>query len=262
MCTVVAIKRAGSECPLVVAANRDEFYARASTPVRRVAESPAVVAGVDLVKGGTWMGASARGIFVALTNQRQHEGADGAKASRGEVVMDALSMPDVEAIDELLRGVDARAYNGFNLLYGDAASLRVAYGRADRAAIEIEALEDGIWVLPNDRLGSPDFPKAERARELVEPLVERPFSELATGLHGALADHERPPLEEIPPPPPGSLFTRETLRVLQSICVHTPVYGTRSSTLLALRHGSVHYYGYADGPPCEVAFRDETELLR
>ncbi len=262
MCTVVAIKRQRSDCPLVVAANRDEFYARATSGPRRVAEEPAVVAGVDLLKGGSWMGANVHGIFVALTNQRQHDGADGTKASRGEVVMDALSMPDVASIDDLLRTIDGRAYNGFNLLYGDASSLRVAYARADRAAIEVEPLDDGIWVLPNDRIGSPDFPKAGRARALVEPLVERPWEDLAVGLHRALGDHGQPPIEAIPPPPPGSLFTRQTLRLLQSICVHTPVYGTRSSTLLALGVGQVRYYGYADGPPCQASFRDETGLLR
>ena len=262
MCTIIAIKDRHPDFPLVVAANRDEFYSRAASGPRRVAEDPVTVAGVDLQKGGTWMGANERGIFVSLTNQRQHEGADRARASRGEVVLDALSMSDVESIDDRLTSIDAREYNGFNLLYGDAELLRVAYARADRAAIEVEALDAGGWVLTNDRMGSPDFPKAERAQALLSPLVETRWPELATRFGALLADHDTPPIAAIRPPPEGSLFTRETLQSIQSLCVHTPVYGTRSSTLIALSSGRVEHYLYADGPPCEAELVEVTELFR
>ena len=266
MCTIVAIKREEAHCPLVVAANRDEFYSRATSGPRRITDplvrGPTILAGIDLLKGGTWMGANENGLFVGLTNQRQHEGADSAKASRGDVVMDALAMSEVAHIDAFLMDIDARAYNGFNLLYGDATELRVAYARADREAIEIQRLGEGVWVLSNDTIGSADFPKTDRVRALVEPLAQTEFEGLTAGLARALADHTQPGIESVPPPPPGSLFTHPILRALQSICVHTPVYGTRSATMLARRPGGVHYYGYADGPPCETAFQDKTELLR
>jgi len=265
MCTIVAIKRAGAQLPLVVGANRDEFYARASAPPRRLPgtdeQSPPILAGVDLVKGGTWMGANALGIFVALTNQRQHSGADESRASRGDVVMRALAHRGVAEIDAFLGTLDAREYNGFNLLYGDATNLHVAYARSDRASVEVEALRDGVWVLPNDRMDSPDFPKAERARGFAEACQDRPWAEQATELRRALGDHDVPPLAQIPAPPEGSIFTHEVLQALQSICVHTPIYGTCSATLLALRPGAVHYYGYADGPPCQRAFADVTGRL-
>ncbi len=259
MCTIVAIKSEGS---LVVAANRDELYARRATPPRRLDGEPVIAAGLDLEKGGSWMGANAAGLFVALTNQRQHGGADPRRASRGEVVLEALARTEVAAVDDLLASLDGRDYNGFNLLYGDAAHLRVAYARADRAPIEVEALGDGVWVLPNDRIGSPEFPKTRRAHALVAPHAEDDWPALRAVLPEVLADHARPPLEAVPQPPAGSMFTREMLHAIQAICVHTPVYGTRSATLLELSPGRVEHYLHADGPPCQAPFEDVTELLR
>lgn len=262
MCTIVAIKGRHPRFGLVVAANRDEFYARAATGPRVVHEAPRAVAGVDVKSGGTWMGANARGVFVALTNQRQYAGADPTKASRGEVVLDALAHDSVEGVDALLEALDARDFNSFNLFYGDADTLRVAYARHDRRHVEVETLDDGLWVLPNDRIGSPDFPKTRRALALVEPVAAAPWETLRDGLVQALGDHEMPPIDAVPEPPEGARFDHGTLRRLQALCIHTPIYGTRSATILALEPGRVAHYLFADGAPCRTAFADVTELSR
>jgi uncharacterized protein with NRDE domain len=261
VCTVVAIKGQHPEYPLVVGANRDEYYARASGPPRVLEEGPRIVAGVDLAKGGTWMGANEHGVFVAITNQRTHERGHAGTFSRGLMVMAALARPEVAAIDELLSKTDPDEYSAFNLMYGDARELRVAYARPGQPRIETVALDDGTWILTNDRLGSPEFPKAERALERVAPIVRAPWDELAPALAGVLGDHEKPPIEAIAEPPPGSLFPRELLHELQAICIHTAVYGTRSATILALEPGRVARYLYADGPPCTTAFVDVATLF-
>ncbi len=261
MCTIVAIKSRRAHYPLVVGANRDEYYARPSTPPRVVSESPRAVAGVDLTKGGSWMGANEHGIFVALTNQRTHRGADPRRASRGEIVMEALAQATVEAIDALLTALDPRDFNSFNVIYGDARTLKVAYARNERTAIDIDTLEDGLWVLTNDRIGSPEFPKAERALSLAGPISHSPWEELSVGLERTLADHEKPPLSHVPEPPPDSRFDHATLRELQALCIHTPIYGTRSATVLALEAGGVAHYLHADGPPGETPVCDVTGLV-
>lgn len=262
MCTVVAIKGHHPAFPLVVAANRDEFYARAATSPKVVHDAPRAVAGIDCKSGGSWMGANERGLFVALTNQRQYAGADTTKRSRGEVVLSVLSRPDVSSVDAMIEALDARAYNSFNLFYGDAETLRVAYARDDRAEVELESLSDGIWVLPNDRIGSPEFPKTRRALELIGPFVDAPWAVLRDGLPAVLGDHEEPALEDVPAPPDGSRFDRSMLQRLQALCIHTPGYGTRSATVLALEPGRVAHYLHADGPPCRTPFADVTALLR
>jgi len=261
VCTLIAIKGVLADAALVVGANRDELYARRSVAPRKVQDEPIVVAGIDREKGGTWMGANERGLFVALTNQREHHPPDRSRASRGEVVLEALSMEDVESVDELLASLDPSDFNGFNLLYGSAADLRVAYSRPDEAAIEVESLGDGVWVLPNDRIGSPHFPKSERALALLESLLERDLEGVLAGLPTVLGDHERPDASRVPAAPPGSRFDAGLLRILQALCIHTPIYGTRSSTLLALGEGRVERYLFADGPPCMTPFRDVTPLL-
>lgn len=261
MCTITAIFGQHPRWPLVVAANRDEVYARPAEPPAIRAEDPRIVAGRDVLKGGTWMGANADGLFVGLTNQRSYGGADRSRASRGEVVLEALEQPDVASIDALLESLDGRDYNGFNLLYGDASDLRVAYARADREAIEVAPLEAGVHVLANDRMGSPEFPKQDRAHELLGPLVSSPEDGLLDGLRAALSDHETPDASLLPRQGAAQGYDPELLNLLQALCVHTPFYGTRSATILLLSSGRVERYLYADGPPCQSRFDDLTSLF-
>lgn len=256
MCTIVAIKGQRSDYPLVVGANRDEYYARAAGPPKVLEEDPRIVAGVDLAKGGTWMGANEHGLFVSITNQRTHERGHAGTFSRGLIVMAALARRDVGAIDDLLAKTSPSDYSAFNLMYGDAHALRVAYARPDVERIEIVELGDGVWALTNDRMGSPDFPKADRALSLIAPSVQAPWDELQAALARMLGDHEKPPIDRIAEPPPGSLFPRELLHELQTICIHTAVYGTRSATILALEPGRVARYLFADGPPCNTSFTE------
>lgn len=261
MCTIVAIKGMHPRYPLIVAANRDEYYARAAAPPDVVHERPRAIAGIDRARGGSWMGANEHGVFVAVTNQRTHGGADPSRASRGQIVIEALAQPSVEAVDALVRSIDARDYNSFNLIWGDARALRVGYARTEAREVEITELADGLHVLANDRMGSPEFPKSARAEALVLPHTRSPWDELVPALAHVLADHARPALEEVPEPPEGALFDRATLRELQALCIHTAVYGTRSATILALEPGRVARYLYADGPPCTAPFHEVTERL-
>ena len=85
MCLIVFAWRPGHAQPLIVAANRDEFYARPSLPLAQWADAPQVYAGRDQEAGGTWLGVNADGRFAALTNIRDpHQ--PPARKSRGELV--------------------------------------------------------------------------------------------------------------------------------------------------------------------------------
>lgn len=259
MCTVIILHRVHPRFPVVIAANRDELYARRTAPPRVISEAPRAIGGLDLERGGTWMGATAGGLIVGITNQRSWGGARPDARSRGEVVLEALRAGSPEAVTALLERLDASAYNPFNLLYGDAGGLQVAYARP--GGVVIEAVPEAIRILPNDRLDSPDFAKVPRARALAELAADRDWPGLVPPLTLALADHERPPLEQVTEPPPGSPITRELARELQALCIHTPHYGTRSSTIIALEPGRTAHYLYADGPPCQTELDDVTALL-
>jgi uncharacterized protein with NRDE domain len=260
MCTLVAIFRVHPDLPLIIAANRDELYARPWSPPARLRQSPLVVAGLDLTQKGTWLGVTRDGFFAAVTNQRTHGEVDPAKRSRGKLALDVLGAGSVDAALALVSRVDAREYNPFNLLFGDARSLHVAYARGEVQA-KVEALATGIWVLNNDTIGSRDFPKASRAHDLVAPVATQPWSSLAPKLMTALGDHTLPPESAVPEPEPTARLSRQTLRALQALCVHTPLYGTGSASLLAIAERGVRDYRFAPGPPCVTAFESVTELL-
>ncbi|MGE0789910.1 MAG: NRDE family protein [Sandaracinaceae bacterium] len=262
MCTILALKGVHPAAPLIIAANRDEYYARTASEPVLVHDAPRAIAGIDAQGGGTWMGANERGIFAGLTNQREWSGAEADKRSRGELVMRAIECESVDAIEAYLRTIDPRRYNSFNLMYGDASTLRVAYGRRDRPELEVVRLDDGLWVLPNDRVGSVTFEKVKRAETLLEGALPEDYDALVLHLKAVLGDHDKTPLERIEAPPADTVFTRELVRELTSICIHTAHYGTRSSTIVALTPGALASYRYAEGPACVSELRDYTSLVR
>ena len=71
MCLILLSYQPGTARPLVVAANRDEFHARATQAAGFWPEHPDLVAGKDLLAGGTWLGCTRTGRFAALTNFSQ-----------------------------------------------------------------------------------------------------------------------------------------------------------------------------------------------
>jgi uncharacterized protein with NRDE domain len=258
VCIVVLFFQVHPQIPLIVAANRDEYYARRSTGPEILFESPRVVGGRDLERGGTWMGVAEGGLLVGLTNQRTLGPPEPARRSRGEIVLAALHTGSVAGIERSLASIDARGYNPFNLVFGDARALRVAMAREEDAGVRVHTLGPGLHVIGNDTPGAPSW-KVRRAEELARPLAQLPWFELAPALHRLLADHTLPAPEELPVPPPW--MDRDLARHLQSICVHTPIYGTRSSTLAAIGSDGVMHYAFAAGPPCMTPLFDVTHLL-
>ena len=259
MCTLVALHRVRADYPLVVAGNRDELYARRTASPRRWPGEPPVLAGLDLEKGGTWLGVSARGLYVGLTNQRSELPADEGLASRGEIVGALLHAASLDDALGVLATVDSDRYNPFNLLLGDGRRLFVVYARPQQR-IETHELPPGVWVLPNDRIGSPDFPKIERAQTLAEPLVAASWDELIAGVPTLLGDHAQPPEERLAELHFPDWLPAPIRGALSAICVHTPRYGTRSATVAALSEGRVERFYYADGPLCRSSLIEVADL--
>ncbi len=261
MCTIVVLHRVNPDYPVIIAANRDEYYARPTASPHLISQTPHIVAGLDGQKGGTWMGANSAGIFVGLTNQRTFKTADKALRSRGEVTREALNHTEVGRIDEALAALDPRQYNPFNLLYGDAERLRVAYFHEGMTRPEIADVPQGVHVLPNDRLDSERFSKVQRARDLIQPHARAPWFELQGHLQAMLADRFLPPIQSIPPAPRGSMMPQRLIHRLEALCIKTPLYGTRSCAIAALAPGRVARYLATEGPPDEAELKDLSALL-
>ncbi len=167
MCLIVFAWQPGHALPLLVAANRDEFYARPSLPLAAWEDAEGVFAGRDLEAGGTWLGLGPAGRFAALTNVRDPSQALG-KRSRGELVADFLRGGGNPA--DYLAQVAGRAadYSGFNLLIGDRHQLWHYNPRVGPPRL----LPAGIYGLSNAALDTP-WPKLLKARAaLAERLAE------------------------------------------------------------------------------------------
>jgi len=213
---------------LIVAANRDEYHARRTAPAAFWPQAPELFGGRDLEGGGTWMAVTRAGRFAALTNHRDPAPPDSQARSRGHLVADylqGLQRPH----DYLGALAPARAqYNGFNLLVGDADSLCYA-GNHDAPA---QRLAPGFHALSNARLNTA-WPKTTGLlSDLgsivgVRPDEDRMFEQLLT----ALAETGIPHDAQLPATGVG--LERE--RILAARRIVAPVYGTRCSSVLAMR---------------------------
>ena len=73
-----------------LAANRDEFFRRTAEPMHWWSEAPGLLAGRDLVGGGTWLGMTRDGRFAALTNYRAPHEMRPDAPTRGTLVSNWL----------------------------------------------------------------------------------------------------------------------------------------------------------------------------
>ncbi len=243
MCTVVVLFQLHATYPLVIAANRDERYARPSSGPARLAEPAAAVAGRDAQFGGTWFGVNASGVAVAITDQGQ-TGVDPSKRSRGLLVLDALACASVDAVGALLDGLDGAQYSPFSLLHADAAQAWIGY-HAD-GGVRRERLAPGMHVQVSS-LGS-DHAAARTARvaRLLDPrrLAALPADALVAALADALRYHATDPAID------------------DAICRHNGEHGTVSSFVALLgAAGAPSQLHCAVGPPCRTAYEDYSALL-
>ncbi|MHA6198363.1 NRDE family protein [Pseudomonas wadenswilerensis] len=219
MCLIVFAWRPGHARPLIVAANRDEFYARPTQALASWDEAPGVHAGRDLEAGGTWLGVGPRGRFAALTNIRDPGQPLGAR-SRGELVAGYLRGElSVEAYLQKVAG-EARHYSGFNLLVGDGHKLGYLHG-GDAAP---RLLPAGVYGLSNAALDTP-WPKLVKAREGLRELLDETAPEPFFAL---LGDDRQAADADLPNTGVGLA----TERLLSSVFIASQNYGTRASTVL------------------------------
>ncbi|HCK76591.1 MAG TPA: hypothetical protein DHW07_05550 [Gammaproteobacteria bacterium] len=147
MCFVAVALGVHPEFPLILAANRDEYFARATEPLACWRTSPAIAAGRDLSAGGTWLGLSQEGRFAALTNCRTKtvSSMPGSK-SRGTIVRDFLLGHEV-MLEAVATGTLAHhsAYGGFNLIAGTPFRISILSNATKTHTQETS----GVFVLSN-----------------------------------------------------------------------------------------------------------------
>lgn len=222
MCLILFAWQQHHAYPLIVAANRDEFYARPSEGAAFWPVAPQVLAGRDLSGGGTWLGVTRDGRFAALTNVREPQRPYPGGMSRGALVSGFLEGKDSAQNYAAQVQEKGEQFAGFNLLLGDGASLYCVSNRADVP----RSLSPGIYGLSNHQLDTP-WPKVQRGKRQLASLLP---GVTTAALIAMLQDDTL--AEDIALPSTGVGLEME--RMLSAMLIRSPVYGTRSSTALLL----------------------------
>lgn len=209
---------------LIVAANRDEFYRRKTAPARFWDDYPHILAGRDLEAGGTWMGMNKQGKISMVTNYRDLRNLKPVAPSRGHLVSDFLLNGDQPLEYGQKIAAKGEAYNGFNLIFGWPDEL-LYYSNYTGA---VEQIPGGIHGLSNHLLNTP-WPKVEKGKAKFSEAVQSKKID-PNRLFGLLYNEEQALDDQLPDTGVG--IERE--RVLSSMFIKSPDYGTRCSTVLLI----------------------------
>jgi len=237
MCLIIFAHRADPRFPLVVAANRDEFFTRptAQADFWQMESGTRILAGKDLQAGGTWLGITAGGRFAAVTNIRDPSQAEPRPRSRGELTSGFLGSRLGAAEYSATLSDSFADYAGYNLLLGDGEQL-VYVNNAERIS---QVLAPGIYGLSNGRLNS-DWPKVARGREQLATLLANE-SPLDTDALLAMMSDSRPAADD---QLPDTGVPRDLEKSLSAAFIRNPErqYGTRCSTaIIAAADGSTRF---------------------
>ncbi|MEA2338928.1 MAG: hypothetical protein QOE82_2935 [Thermoanaerobaculia bacterium] len=211
MCLIAIAVHASARYPIVIAANRDEFYDRPTRALHVWDDDPNIAGGRDLRAGGTWLAVTRAGRFAAVTNIRGNDGPPNPR-SRGALVGDFVRSNIAPLA--YIQSIDPNEYAGFHLLAGDRES--VAHISTDTPA---RLLGDGIFAVSNAP-SSIDWPKIVLAREAMSRALEG--GDIVDDLLRFLTTPRGGPIEE-------------------EVFVSLPGrgYGTRSSTVIAMTQDAI-----------------------
>ncbi|GAA0356678.1 NRDE family protein [Bowmanella denitrificans] len=232
MCILFVALRAHPEFPLLIAANRDEFHARPTTPSGFWPAAPGILAGKDLQAGGTWMGVSEDGRVAALTNIREPSQHKANSPSRGHLVSGYLTNTTPQDYAAALKR-SKTAYNGYNLLFGNWQNLAVYNNKRD----ELTMLTDGIYGLSNADIHSP-WPKTSKGVARLTQFCQQ--GQTNTEILFSLLKDDVPAEDHLLP---STGVAKEWEKRLSAIFIQSEQYGTRTSTLLMVnKHAQASWY--------------------
>jgi uncharacterized protein with NRDE domain len=229
MCLLLAACEQHRDFRLIVAANRDEFYARPALPADFWPDNDMILGGRDLQGSGTWLAVNKRGAFAAITNVRTSMSV-AAPRSRGLIISDYLTSPSTagQFVSELN---ERRAeYQGFNVFASDAESAAWCSNYTG----EYKTLTPGVYGLSNHLLDTP-WPKVNRIKADFKAAESLSKADLITSLFSTLQNEESAPDKDLP----NTGVSIEYERVLSPIFISGDTYGTRCSTVILISNDGV-----------------------
>jgi len=222
MCLILFAWRKHADYPLIVIANRDEFYARPTRDAHWWDDAD-ILAGRDLEAGGTWLGLNRRGHFAAVTNVREPGGMKPGKKTRGDLTRDYLAGSEgAEAYLQRLSTHD-QDYAGFNLLLGDSRGLWFYSNREQL----IRPIEAGVYGVSNGAFDEP-WPKLSSGKDELATLLDGDID--SEQLMEILTDHRIAEDHQLP----STGVARDIERLLSSRFIRSPEYGTRACSVVTV----------------------------
>ena len=242
MCLLAIQYKLVPDAPVLVAANREEFFERPSLQPSIQSGKPRVLCGLDQQANGTWLGVNQHGLFVAICNRRRQVPMYPTR-SRGVLCKELLRCDSaLAARDKAMEEMSTGKYDGANFVAVDAES-----GWCVHAADDINASEmsPGLNIISNaGDLNNPQCERSELARRLLTlQTLDSPVKFLAIASK----------VFARPPSPPGR----------PSIVMRGSDHGTVSSTLIALgKRPRDAIYQYSSAAPDKSRYEDYSPLLR
>lgn len=248
VCTLALYFQEFAEYPLIVAANRDEYFSRPSAAPRLLSEKPRILGGQDLLAGGTWLGVNEHGLLVGVLNRRSEEKKEKPHArSRGLLCLDLLHCRELHEAYRLLAKQEPSNYQPFNLLLASEGEAHVAYNEGTE--MRCVQLDRGLHVLSNSAVFDPRSEKMDRAYVLfsnLRPRIQQASPESPSWIPAfkeALGDHVN------------------SQRPKDAICVHAELYGTVSSSIILYARPENRFVTYySPGAPCRSEFNEPIGL--
>lgn len=241
MCLLAIQYRLVPESPILVAANREEFYERPSHPPSIQSGKPRVLCGIDAQAGGTWLGVNQHGLVVGVSNRRKTVPTFPSR-SRGVLCRELLkSNSAVHARDIAMEELSNGKYDGANYVCVDAESGWVVHGGDEINAVE---LHEGLNIIANGDVNDIRDERVEMARRLLTlHTLDSPVKFLAVASK----------VFARPPSPPGR----------PSIVLRGKDRGTVSSTLISLgKKPRDAIYQFTGSAPDKSRYEDYSPLLR
>jgi len=239
MCLLALYFRVARDAPVVVGANREEFYSRGGQPPAIVEGPVRMLAGLDPLAGGTWLGVNEHAVLAAVTN-RPREVVPPQPRSRGLLTRSLLGCASAsEAVALATRELGSNRYAGCNLLVADRSG---AYAILAGDWLRVRPLPPGIHVLTASDVNDGSDRRLGHALWWLEQRSCHSAEQCLAALKELCA-------QSGPVDPP--------------MCLHGPDRGTVSSTIVAL-HSSLpeSRYLHAQGPPDKTPYEDYSHLLK
>lgn len=243
MCLLAVLYRLVPESPILVAANREEFYERPSQPPSIQSGKPRVLCGMDQRAGGTWLGVNQHGMFVGVSNRKGPGNNDTlGLRSRGLLSREVLRTGSArKGVDKAMEELITNRYENLNLVVCDAESGWVIHSGAEP---EVVPLEEGLNIIGDQNVNDPADDRVKLAHRLLTlQMLDSPVKFLAVASKVFARS----------PSPPGR----------PSMVVRGNDFGTVSSTLIALSPKPRDaIFQFSSGAPDEAKYEDYSPMLR